>query len=185
MPGSSGTTTPDTRTRWTTPPELAEASAGVPGLSSSGHTVPEGRLLLPDGWTASPKVSTESELSLTTDVVPFSDWWVSARVPRKARGDRTAWAILPVDGRSGNDPRTSVSRRSRNLRKSPQSPPICLATLGNLSGPSTTRATTRMINNLAGLRNGTLSSLPATTTGGAALPLPGPGEAAGSGVRGP
>ena len=99
---------------------------------------------------------------------PVLGAWVSARLSRKDSGERTAWVMFSVEGRSGNVPRTSLSSLSRNRRKSPHRPPICLATLGSLSGPSTMRATTRMTSTFAGLRNGTFSSVPAARRSGRA-----------------
>ena len=96
---------------------------------------------------------------LAVAVVACSLACSSARLSRNEIGDRTAWLIFSVEGMSGKVPLTSDSRRWRSLRKSPQSPPICLATFGSLSGPSTTSTTTRITSNLAGLRNVTSASV--------------------------
>ena len=45
------------------------------------------------------------------EVVPFSAAWLSARLSRNDNGDRTAWVMASVDGKSGKVPRTSVSSR--------------------------------------------------------------------------
>ncbi len=134
IPGSSGTVPPEERTWWTMPPGSVISTPGMPGGSSEACTVPAGRLGPADGWTASPCTSGGSEPLAVPDVAPFSALWVSARVSRKDSGDRTAWVMVSVEGRSGKVPRTSDSSRSRNLRKSPHSAPDLPGHLGQLVG---------------------------------------------------
>ena len=70
--------------------------------------------------------------SVPARVASLSAAWVSASESRKLIGERTAWVILSVDGRSGKLPRTSVSSRSRRRRKSPHSEPDLAGHLGQL-----------------------------------------------------
>ncbi len=67
-------------------------------------------------------------------------------------GDRTARAISVVDGRSGKVARTSLSTWARHRLNSLHQAPIRRAVDGNLSGPSTMSAITRIMSSLGGLR---------------------------------
>ena len=121
-------------------------------------SVPFGRLIASDESTVTPATAGDSGPSAP---------WKSSRSPisecRPGHRGRTEANVSPGEscrsreGR-GSCPEPRIRASARNLRKSTQSPPICLATFGSLSGPRTTTATTKMTNSFAGLRNGMTGS---------------------------
>src|SRR5579875_2439792 len=110
----------------------------------------------------------------------------SANRSRKGGGERTASALRDVGGRSGNDPRTSLSRRARHWRNCPQAAPSWRATRGSLSGPSTTTATIRTIRSFGGLRIPMWGRVygPGSAAGPAGAPPHPGGRAPGAGTSG-
>lgn len=137
---------------------LTNAGQFIDGSDASGANPPTlGILLAPVdrlGARNGPGISAGRPSSESAGSVRSS----AARRSRYDRGDRTASLIASRGGRSGKTFLASCSRRLRQPWRSRHNPPICAATFGSLSGPTTTIATRRITRSFSGENRNTFSS---------------------------